>query len=406
MFKAIQIKNYQKHEELDLDLAQGVNVIIGPSDRGKSAVMRAIRFDVENKPDGEDFINDDFDETEILITDLQDISAVRIKGRGQSKNSYELRSKGKKPAIFKAFGKGGIPEEIEKFFNMKAINFKHQLDSPFLLSLSPGMRGEYINKIVNLEKIHESLGNIAGTLRGEKQQEERLDLSLKGTKVDITNLFWVDEAEEKIESIRLLDLDIKDKKSEADSIDEILEDIENKQKEAILLKIYAENIGPVKELLKLQEKIVLKGSNLNEIRRYTETYIDILDRKEIAQNRAVLLDNINEAIVLYKLVDQKYDQADEIENITNQIKSLQGQKIVFEKVSSLAPEIEILDIEYCELKQSHDLNDNISILARHIKNVKTDKEDKEKEFLKLDSKFHEEFNKLEVCPLCLQGIKK
>jgi hypothetical protein len=368
--------------------------------------MRAIRFDVENKPDGEDFINDDFDETEISITDLQNISAVRIKGRGQSKNLYELRGKGKKPAVFKAFGKGGVPEEIEKFFNMKAINFKHQLDSPFLLSLSPGMRGEYINKIVNLEKIHESLGNIAGTLRGEKQEEERLDLSLKETKEDIVDLFWVDEAGEKIESIRLLDINIKNKKVEADAIDEILEDIENKQKEVILLKIYAENIGPVKDLLKLQEKTALKGSNLNEIKRYTKTYIDILDSKEIAQNRAVLLDNINEAIDLYKLINQKYDQADEIEDITKQIKDFQAQKVVFEKMSLLSFEIETLDIQYYEMKQNHDLVDNLSELSMHINVLKTEKENKEKEFLKLDSKFHEEFNKLEVCPLCLQGIKK
>jgi DNA repair protein SbcC/Rad50 len=40
----VRIENFQSHEDTLMEFHKGLNVITGPSDHGKSAVMRAIKW--------------------------------------------------------------------------------------------------------------------------------------------------------------------------------------------------------------------------------------------------------------------------------------------------------------------------------------------------------------------------
>jgi len=50
MIKSIQVKNFQAHEETNVELSVGINTIVGLSDSGKSAFIRAVKalFDKDN----------------------------------------------------------------------------------------------------------------------------------------------------------------------------------------------------------------------------------------------------------------------------------------------------------------------------------------------------------------------
>lgn len=52
----IEIVNFQSHSYTDLYLSDGVNVIVGPSDSGKTAIIRAIKWVLFNEPSGSSFI--------------------------------------------------------------------------------------------------------------------------------------------------------------------------------------------------------------------------------------------------------------------------------------------------------------------------------------------------------------
>ena len=54
MIKQLNIHNFQSHEDSSLNFTEGVNVIIGASDSGKSAIIRALKFVVYNSPSGSD----------------------------------------------------------------------------------------------------------------------------------------------------------------------------------------------------------------------------------------------------------------------------------------------------------------------------------------------------------------
>src|SRR5205085_9883685 len=46
----LEIKGYQSHEDTKIAFTGGLNAIVGPSDSGKSAILRALRFVLYNEP--------------------------------------------------------------------------------------------------------------------------------------------------------------------------------------------------------------------------------------------------------------------------------------------------------------------------------------------------------------------
>jgi exonuclease SbcC len=52
MITQLNITNFQSHVKSVLKLSPGINVICGPSDSGKSAIIRGLRWVIENQPTG------------------------------------------------------------------------------------------------------------------------------------------------------------------------------------------------------------------------------------------------------------------------------------------------------------------------------------------------------------------
>jgi len=177
MIKLINIKNFQSHKSTTLELHPGVNVIVGTSDSGKTAIVRAFRWVVENKPSGDSFRTRGSKETEIetILNDSDFIRTSRIKAK--SENEYILTINEDTEA-FKAFGQG-VPEEISKTLNIGEINLQQQFDAHYLLSSSPGEVARILNKCTNLDVIHKTLSSIYKTARDNKS-----DISAKEANLD------------------------------------------------------------------------------------------------------------------------------------------------------------------------------------------------------------------------------
>jgi predicted ATP-dependent endonuclease of OLD family len=156
MLKEIRIKNFQSHSSLTLELDEGVNTIIGPTDRGKSAIIRAIKLTALNQPAGTAFIRDGADKTKVKIK-TEDSQVTRI--RGKTTNSYIVN--GKK---LEAFGQS-VPPTVTEALNISDINFQQQHDSPFWFSETAGEVSRKLNEIVHLEVIDSTLSNLDSAKR-------------------------------------------------------------------------------------------------------------------------------------------------------------------------------------------------------------------------------------------------
>lgn len=167
MINSLHIANFQSHKESQLDFAPGLNVILGQSDSGKTAILRALYWIYANRPSGEGFRSWFAGNKETMaILDTDDFHITRQRGK---ENRYVMAPAGQAIASeFKALGKA-VPEEVVKALNMTDINWQMQFQSIFLLSDSPGEVARKLNEIVKLDVIDWTLSNLNSGIRQNNQ---------------------------------------------------------------------------------------------------------------------------------------------------------------------------------------------------------------------------------------------
>ena len=165
MFTKIEIKNFQSHKDTMIDFDKGINSICGESDNGKTAIIRAIRWVIENRPLGTDklnsFWNKDFKEemSVKLYTENGWVQRIRTKDR----NGYTICTDGT-PVELSAVGTD-VPQEVKDFLKVNDINFQYQFDSPYLISMSSGEASKYLNNIIHLDSIDSMMSVAEGNKR-------------------------------------------------------------------------------------------------------------------------------------------------------------------------------------------------------------------------------------------------
>lgn len=196
----IILVNFQSHTYSELSLSKGVNVIVGPSDSGKTAIMRALRWNMFNDPSGVEFVREG--ETEVSVT-IRFQNKVEVeRKRTRSKNQYILRQPDEEELIFEGFGKN-VPAEIEEAIGIKKVmlddkkslplNFSDQLDGPFLLQETDAYKAQAIGRMVGVDLLDETMRD---TLRDKKQiaiRREMLEADLQETENSLKDFSDLDE---------------------------------------------------------------------------------------------------------------------------------------------------------------------------------------------------------------------
>lgn len=152
--KRLCIENFQSHERTEIRFADGLNVLIGPSDSGKSAILRALRWVLFNQPRGTEYIRIGADKCRVILT-MSDGTEI-VRERSASINRYIVRTPDGKEQVLEGFG-SGVPQEVLDAHNMHPVRldkdwelsaqFGSQLESPFLLAETGSVRAKSIGRI-------------------------------------------------------------------------------------------------------------------------------------------------------------------------------------------------------------------------------------------------------------------
>jgi len=157
MLEKLQIRGFGANKKLDLEFSPTVTTIVGKSFRGKSWILRALKWVMRNQPSGDSFINWDSKESKVrLSVDNKRIVRKRDK-KSNSAGSYSFSGK-EHPYL--AFNRNEAPKEIAEFLNVSDINFQTQHSLPFWFSQTAGQVSRELNSIIDLEIIDKTLRNI------------------------------------------------------------------------------------------------------------------------------------------------------------------------------------------------------------------------------------------------------
>lgn len=210
--KKIIIDNFQSHEHTEIEFGPGLNVIVGPSDYGKSAVVRALRWVLYNEPRGSSFIRAGAKVCKVTIELNNGTLITRLRST-TGKNQYLLRKPGKEELVFEGFG-NEIPAEIiqtsgvRKIFiddnNKVELNFGAQLEGPFLLAENGAVRAKVIGQLGGVHIIDLAQRSVNTDLRRLLEQEKRCQQELQQVTEALTAYEHLPELEKRIEQLEVL----------------------------------------------------------------------------------------------------------------------------------------------------------------------------------------------------------
>jgi len=365
--KNLQLKNFQKHSELSLDLKDNVNIIYGKSDAGKSCIRRAIEWCLFSESIS-GIRKEGSKQTSVLIEFDNGIELERIKSA--SINRYILRKDGEEK-VYDAIGRS-MPEEIVDIINMKPItiddqeinlNISRQLDSPFLLGkvYSGSFRMKLFNKLTGNDLLDKVLKSFSKDLR----------------QINIDEKNYIEQLEEDRAKLETIEKEYETKQKTYDIINHKFQKIKKKQ----------ERLDKLNDLLQ----------NITELRRAildVDTELDNIQDIDINKVEE-LKSKIHRFSKLKELYIHRIFTIEEKEDISSKL-----SKIV-------AP---ILNIE--EMRGKIKRLDILKTLNRDIKTINLDKkseilelEEVTKELQKNEAQYKEIFDQLEICPVCKTQLK-
>ncbi len=305
MIKELDIRNFQSHKRSILKFDPGVNVIIGETDAGKSALMNSLRLVIWNKPVGNSFCSHWGGNTRVgILTDQDQI--IRKKGKV---NEYILNDQS-----FKAF-KTNVPEEISKVLNINEINFQRQFDGHFLIKETPGKVATHFNKIANLTVIDTATTNIKKEMNVTNSQIKHTEKDLKEKEKELRTYSYLEEFEIDIEQLEKLEKNRNLYSKNKSDLNILCDNITNINQE-----IEVEN-----NIIKLDKKVtkILFNINLKGIINVKINNIQTLYDKITAINSDI--ENKSQLIKLDKKVNnllQLYTKARQFEEAYNNLNNL------------------------------------------------------------------------------------
>lgn len=175
------IENFQSHQYTEIELSRGLNVLVGESDRGKSAVVRALRWLFENEPRGTGFIRGGT--AKVRVTAVMEDGTTITRERSPGTNRYAIQKQSEEPIIYERFGKG-VPDEVSALHGVAVIkldndlslslNFSQQLDSPFLLSSPGSLKAKVIGRLHSVHVIDAAARDVQQEMSQLQKEDARL----------------------------------------------------------------------------------------------------------------------------------------------------------------------------------------------------------------------------------------
>ena len=371
--KSLKLINFQRHSDLKLDFINGVNILYGSSDAGKSCIRRAIEWITQNENiDG--IRKTGTKKTIVNITLDNNIEIERI--RSQSINRYIIR-KDKDEKTFDAVGRS-IPDEVKEVLTIYPIeidgeeiylNSQPQIGLPFLFDKSPSTRMKLFNKLTGndvLDKLFSEFNkDILRIKKNLKEETQRFDERL---------------------------IELKSKKIE-------------KEKAEVIHKILKKRVQNIKELHE-------KYSNLLELKHLGEANQEYREDVNLSIKQ-IQFPQVEQLEQLRTKID-KFEQCKTLKNTSEKI------EIGLNKVSNQLKDLKPLEVDFSGLKDKIErfdkiqsiyekISQNRELFSQIIRNIKI----ADKEYDISVNNYKRLLSEMKICPICqnklteehLQGIK-
>jgi len=365
MIKSLQIRNFQSHQDTDLEFSSGVNVIAGSTDSGKTAILRAINWVINNRPLGEGFIHTDQKEAEVtLIVDGKDSEIGVVRGKGGSRNEYLIVPSEGENLKLESFGVT-TPEEVSSVLNLSELNVQNQLEPYFLVLNTPGQVALYVRKVTGLDDIDKVVSSLTSNIKIKEDEVKSLKKKLEEVSSKLLYLegLNLEEFEIILNQVEKLDQEVSEIIEQRDQLLVLVSQLNNVDSNLDKIPVDLEGI-----LVESEDIIVKYGCSLKE---YSElkTIIESLNTVEkdlslIPDDLGMILQEGSSIIELYEAeksnvislkntLDSLIFVEEQIKMLTDKEVQLNKEKLEYTSLLDICP---LCGINLDECSKDHLLN--------------------------------------------------
>lgn len=340
MISSVSIKNFQKHKNLELDFVPGINVITGKTDTGKSSIIRALRWVLENRPSGAKFKTKKTAPSTSVNVDVIIDNETITRTRSSSKNEYFFRGE-----AYKAMG-SDVPEPIAEFTNISPLNIQRQLDDHFLFQYPDSKVSKMINDVSGMEEVILALEETNRRVRKAKSDEEFICELIDEKEKDIRKLSKFDDIADEVSIIRKRITKMEKKELKLERIRKILISTKKIKEEKLHKNIF--------------NKVIKNYNNVIEISYQLAPKIEYVERLKKSIDRYRLLSN--EPKIKFGPIDSKVKRIKEIKSLL-----LKKEDSLF-KLESFIKSYKTLDSKSSEISEElKELTSSLSKLKKKLK---------------------------------------
>lgn len=279
MLDKLTVKNFQSHENTEVEFSHGVNAIMGKSRQGKTSLTRALRWVADNTPKGKGHVRHGETECVVGLTTSEGNEVVRK--RNSSFNGYYVNGEEAKAGRT-------VPERVQEILQLDEVNWQGEHDGPYLLNETAPEVARKLNEVTDLDSITKSLKLIS---RWSKQNKA----SLK------SDTFSLEESLEDLKDYQnLKDFDLR-----LSELEELDSDVSYLYEDINRLEATVETLKGLEPQLKKFRRLSALGNQVDELMELKD---DVEDLNYYVSRLSTVIQEVGRAKKQHKQAVQKRDR--------------------------------------------------------------------------------------------------